>query len=130
MKVNDTKMETITGKESMTKTGVDSEELKENADSYLKLEVPPYDVSQSAIDTIAYVYPLNELLEMLPKYILDKRDRGRTTFSLDKNMNGEYKGGWWNLQGFGPYPSPSEVIIKALIYLNTLSKDKDYEAIY
>lgn len=130
MKVNDTKMETITGKESMTKTGVDSEELKENADSYLKLEVPPYDVSQSAIDTIAYVYPLNELLEMLPKYILDKRDRGRTTFSLDKNMNGEYKGGWWNLQGFGPYPSPSEVVIKALIYLNTLSKDKDYEAIY
>ena len=130
MKVNDTKMETITGKESMTKTGVDSEELKENADSYLKLEVPPYDVSQSAIDTIAYVYPLNELLEMLPKYILDKRDKGRTTFSLDKNMNGEYKGGWWNLQGFGPYPSPSEVVIKALIYLNTLSKDKDYEAIY
>lgn len=123
-------METTTGKESMTKTGVDSEELKENADSYLKLEVPPYDVSQSAIDTIAYVYSLNELLEMLPKYILDKRDNGRTTFSLGKNMNGEYKGGWWNLQGFGPYLSPSEVVIQALIYLNTLSKDKDYEAIY
>ena len=113
-----------------TVTGADSEELKENADSYLKLEVPPYDVSQSAIDTIAYVYPLNELLEMLPKYILDKRDKGRTTFSLGKTMNDEYKGGWWNLQGFGPCPSPSEVVIKALIYLNTLSKDKDYEAIY
>ena len=122
MKANDTKMEITTEKESMTN--------KENADSYLKLEVPYYDVSQSAIDTIAYVYPLNELLEMLPKYILDKRDRGRTTFSLSKNMNGEYKGGWWNLQGFGPYPSPSEVVIQALIYLNTLSKDKDYEAIY
>lgn len=122
MKANDTKMEITTEKESMAN--------KENADSYLKLEIPPYDVSQSAIDTIAYVYPLNELLEMLPKYILDKRDKGRTTFSLDKNMNGEYKGGWWNLQGFGPYPSPSEVVIQALIYLNTLSKDKDYEAIY
>ena len=107
-----------------------SEESKETANSYLKLEVPYYDVSQSAIDTIAYVYPLNELLEMLPKYILDKRDNGRTTFHLDKNMKGEYKGGWWNLQGFGPYPSPSEVVIQALIYLNTLSKDKDYEAIY
>ena len=126
MKANDTKMEITTEKESMT----NSEELKENADSYLKLEVPFYDVSQSAIDTIAYVYPLNELLEMLPKYILDKRDKGRTTFSLGKNMNGEYKGGWWNLQGFGPCPSPSEVVIQALIYLNTLSKDKDYEAIY
>ena len=122
MKANDTKMEITTEKESMTN--------KENADSYLKLEVPYYDVSQSAIDTIAYVYPLNELLEMLPKYVLDKRDKGRTTFSLDKNMNGEHKGGWWNLQGFGPYPSPSEVVIQALIYLNTLSKDKDYEAIY
>lgn len=118
------KTETITEKGSMTK------ELKENADSYLKLEVAPYDVSQSAIDTIAYVYPLNELLEMLPKYILDKRDNGRTTFNLGKTMNGEYKGGWWNLQGFGPDPSPSEIVIKALIYLNTLSKDKDYEAIY
>lgn len=126
MKANDTKMEITTEKESMT----NSEESKENADSYLKLEVPFYDVSQSATDTIAYVYPLNELLEMLPKYILDKRDRGRTTFSLSKNMNGEYKGGWWNLQGFGPCPSPSEVVIQALIYLNTLSKDKDYEAIY
>ena len=126
MKANDTKMEITTEKELMT----NSEELKENADSYLKLEIPPYDVSQSAIDTIAYVYPLNELLEMLPKYILDKRDKGRTTFSLGKTMNGEYKGGWWNLQGFGPYPSPSEVVIQALIYLNTLSKDKDYEAIY
>ena len=122
MKANDTKMEITTEKELTTN--------KENADSYLKLEVPYYDVSKSAIDTIAYVYPLNELLEMLPKYILDKRDRGRTTFSLDKTMNGEYKGGWWNLQGFGPYPSPSEVVIQALIYLNTLSKDKDYEAIY
>ena len=122
MKANDTKMEITTEKESMTN--------KENADSYLKLEVPYYDVSQSAIDTIAYVYPLNELLEMLPKYVLDKRDKGRTTFSLDKNMNGEHKGGWWNLQGFGHYPSPSEVVIQALIYLNTLSKDKDYEAIY
>ena len=122
MKANDTKMEITTEKESMTN--------KENADSYLKLEVPYYDVSQSAIDTIAYVYPLNELLEMLPKYIHDKRDNGRTTFHLDKNMKGEYKGGWWNLQGFGPYPSPSEVVIQALIYLNTLSKDKDYEAIY
>lgn len=122
MKANDTKMEITTEKESTTN--------KEDADSYLKLEVPYYDVSQSAIDTIAYVYPLNKLLEMLPKYILDKRDKGRTTFSLDKNMNGEYKGGWWNLQGFGPYPSPSEVVIKALIYLNTLNKDKDYEAIY
>jgi len=126
MKVNDTKMETTTEKESMT----NNEESKENADSYLKLEVPYYDVSQSAIDTIAYVYPLNELLEMLPKYILDKRDNGRTTFHLDKNMKGEYIGGWWNLHGFGPYPSPSEVVIQALIYLNTLSKDKDYEAIY
>ena len=122
MKANDTKMEITTEKESMTN--------KENADSYLKLEVPYYDVSQSAIDTIAYVYPLNELLEMLPKYILDKRDKGRTTFSLGKTMNGEYKGGWWNLQEFGPYPSPSEVVMLALIYLNTLSKDKDYEAIY
>lgn len=119
-------METTTEKESMT----NNEESKETADSYLKLEVPYYDVSKSAIDTIAYVYPLNELLEMLPKYILDKRDNGRTTFHLDKNMKGEYKGGWWNLQGFGPYPSPSEVVIQALIYLNTLSKDKDYEAIY
>ena len=126
MKANDTKMEITTEKESMT----NSEELKENADSYLKLEVPYYDVSQSAIDTIAYVYPLNELLEMLPKYILDKRDKGRTTFNLGKTMTGQYKGGWWNLQGFGPYPSPSEVVIQALIYLNTLNKDKDYEAIY
>ena len=132
MKANDTKMETTTGKESMTNSDFSKalEESKENADSYLKLEVPYYDVSQSAIDTIAYVYPLNELLEMLPKYILDKRDNGRTTFHLDKNMKGEYKGGWWNLQGFGPYSSPSEVVIQALIYLNTLSKDKDYEAIY
>lgn len=109
-------------------TGADPEERKENADSYLKLEVPYYDVSQSAIDTIAYVYPLNELLEMLPKYIRDKRDNGRTIFHLDRNMNGEYKGGWWNLQGFGPDPSPSAIVIQALIYLNTLSKD--YEAVY
>lgn len=122
MKTNDTKTETIIEKESMTN--------KENADFYLKLEVPFYDVSQSAIDTIAYVYPLNELLEMLPKYILDKRDKGRTTFSLGKTMTGEYKGGRWNLQGFGPHPSPFEVVIQALIYLNTLNKDKDYEAIY
>lgn len=111
-------------------TEANTEESKENADSYLKLEVPPYDVSQSAIDTIAYVYPLDELLEMLPKYIRDKRDNGRTTFHLDKTMTGQYKGGWWNLQGFGPCSSPSEVVIQALIYLNTLSKDKDYEAIY
>ena len=132
MKANDTKMETTTEKGSMTNSDFSKalEESKENANSYLKLEVPYYDVSQSAIDTIAYVYPLNELLEMLPKYILDKRDNGRTTFHLDKNMKGEYKGGWWNLQGFGPYSSPSEVVIQALIYLNTLSKDKDYEAIY
>lgn len=109
-------------------TGADPKESKENADSYLKLEVPYYDVSQSAIDTIAYVYPLNELLEMLPKYIRDKRDNGRTTFSLGKTMNGEYKGGWWNLQGFGTYSSASEVVIRALIYLNNL--DKDYEAVY
>lgn len=108
-------------------TGADPEERKD-ADSYLKLEVPFYDVSQSAIDTIAYVYPLNELLEMLPKYIRDKRDNGRTTFSLGKTMNGEYKGGWWNLQGFGPCPPPSEVVILALIYLNKLSKG--YEAVY
>lgn len=111
-------------------TGAAPEESKENADSYLKLEVPYYDVSKSAIDTIAYVYPLNELLEMLPKYIHDKRDNGRTTFNLSKNMKGEYIGGWWNLHGFGPYSSPSEVVIQALIYLNTLNKDKDYEAIY
>ena len=117
MKTNDIKTETTTEKELMT-----------NADSYLKLEVPYYDVSQSAIDTIAYVYTLNELLEMLPKYIRDKRDNGRTIFHLDRNMNGEYKGGWWNLQGFGPDPSPSDIVIQALIYLNTLSKD--YEAIY
>ena len=30
-----------------TATGVDSEELKENADSYLKLEVLPYDGSSN-----------------------------------------------------------------------------------
>lgn len=113
-----------------TVTRADSEELKKDANSYLKLEVPPYDVSQSAIDTIACVYPLNELLERLPKYILDKRDNGRTTFNLGKTMTGQYEGGWWNLQGFGPDPSPSAVVIQALIYLNTLSKDKDYEAIY
>ena len=132
MKANDTKMETTTEKESMTNSDFSKtlEESKENADSYLKLEVPYYDVSKSAIDTIAYVYPLNELLEMLPKYILDKRDNGRSTFNLSKNMKGEYIGGWWNLHGFGPYSSPSEVVIQALIYLNTLSKDKDYEAIY
>lgn len=123
MNKSDIKMETITEKGSM----IDPEERKD-ADSYLKLEVPFYDVSQSAIDTIAYVYPLNELLEMLPKYIRDKRDNGRTTFHLDKNMNGEYKGGWWNLQGFGPDPSPSKVVIQALIYLNKLSKG--YEAVY
>lgn len=108
-------------------TGADPKE-REDADSYLKLEVPFYDVSQSAIDTIAYVYPLNELLEMLPKYIRDKRDNGRTTFSLGKTMNGEYKGGWWNLQEFGTYSSASEVVIRALIYLNKLSKG--YEAVY
>lgn len=109
-------------------TGSDPKERKENADSYLKLEVPYYDVEQSVIDTIAYVYPLNELLEMLPKYIHDKRDNGRTTFALSRTMTGQYKGGWWNLQGFGPYLSASDVVIRALIYLNTLGKN--YEAVY
>ena len=130
MKTNDTKTEITTEKEQTIQINHLHDSTSLDADSYLKLEVPPYDVSQSAIDTIAYVYPLNELLEMLPKYIRDKRDNGRTTFNLGKTMTGQYKGGWWNLQGFGPCPSPSEVVIQALIYLNTLSKDKDYEAIY
>lgn len=98
------------------------------ANNYLKLQIPYYDISQSAIETIKSVYSLEELLNMIPKYIRDKEDGSRSTFNLGKNMNGDYKGGYWNIVGVGVDKDPYSIVIRALIYLNTLGNN--YEAIY